>query len=89
VQRDDPAATTVELPPGTKSSDIDQILVFRAPNALPDNGDSIQVERIDRAMFLDSDYLPQPYFIQNYTTPPVTLTAASPVATVWTSSGQA
>jgi hypothetical protein len=84
LQRDDPAATTVELPPGTTASDIEQLVVFRSPNALPDNGDSIQVERIDRAMFLDQNYLPQPYFLQNYAISGVTLTADAPFQTVWT-----
>ncbi|MFL6073092.1 MAG: hypothetical protein ACJ73S_06805 [Mycobacteriales bacterium] len=84
LQRDDPAATTVELPVGTTASDIEQIIAFRSPNALPDNGDTIQVERIDRAMFLDQNYLPQPYFIQNYAISGVTLTQASPSQTVWT-----
>jgi hypothetical protein len=36
LQRDDPAATTVELPPGTTSDDIAQIVVYRVVNGAPD-----------------------------------------------------
>jgi hypothetical protein len=83
IQRDDPAATTVELPPGTTADDIATISVLRVPGD-GDNGGSIQVERIDRAMFLDDDYQPEPYFISDYQISGVTLTPADPQAVVWT-----
>lgn len=85
LQRDDPAATAVELPPGTTAGDIATISVLRVPGD-GDNGGSIRVERIDRAMFLDGDYQPEPYFISDYQISGVTLTPADPRAVVWTAS---
>ncbi|GAA4214339.1 hypothetical protein GCM10022220_40770 [Actinocatenispora rupis] len=83
VQRDDPAATTVELPPGTTAADIASISVLRAPGN-GDNGGEIRVESIERAMFLDASYRPEPYFIADHAVSGVTLTAAAPEAVVWT-----
>ncbi len=83
VQRDDPAATTVELPPGTTADDIESISVIRAPGN-GDNGGSIEIEGIQRAMFLGDDYLPEPYFISDYDISGVTLTPDAPSAEVWT-----
>ncbi len=86
IQRDDPAATTVELPKGTTSDQIESISVRRVVgNANGDNGGTIAVQSIERALFLGSDYYPQPYFISNYDVPGnVTLTQAAPEAQVWT-----
>jgi hypothetical protein len=85
IQRDDPAATTVELPAGTTAADIASISVLRVVgNANGDNGGTITVQSIERAMFLGSDYYPEQYFISNYQVPGnVTLTQAAPEAQVW------
>jgi hypothetical protein len=83
VQRDDPAATTVELPPGTTADQIERISVLRVPGT-GDNGGSIRVEGIPRAMLLDRGYQPEPYFIAGYAISGVTLTAEQPEAVVWT-----
>jgi hypothetical protein len=83
LQRDNPAATTVELPPGTTAGQIASISVLRVPGN-GDNGGSIEVQSIQRAMFLDRDYQPEPYLISDYAVSGVTLTAQRPEAVVWT-----
>ncbi|MGA8115382.1 MAG: hypothetical protein WCA46_17090 [Actinocatenispora sp.] len=83
LQRDDPAATAVELPVGTTEGQIESISVLRVPGN-GDNGGSITVEGIQRAMQLDDDYRPRPYLVSNYPVTGVTLTAAEPAAVVWT-----
>lgn len=84
LQRDDPAATTVELPPGTTADDIASISVLRVPGT-GETGGQIRVESIERAMFLDTSYAPEPYFIADHAISGVTLTQADPQAVVWTS----
>jgi hypothetical protein len=81
IQRDDPAATTVELPPGTTSDDIAQILVYRVVNGAPDPDYSVHVSGVTRAFFLGSDYLPQASFLS--WTGSITLSAAAPSAVLW------
>ena len=81
VNRDGPAATTVELPEGTTSADIASISVRRVPIGT-DDGASLHVTALDRAFLLDADYLPQPSFAQAPLD--TTLTTASPTAVVWT-----
>ena len=80
VNRDGPAATTVELPVGTTSADIESISVRRVP-FLTENGASVTVTDLGRAFFLGTDYLPRPSFAQWHGS--LTLTAASPTAQVW------
>lgn len=89
IQRDDPAATTVELPAGTTSADIASISVLRVVgSSAGDNGGTITVQSIERAMFLGGDYYPEPYFIANYQVPGnVTLTRSAPEAQVWSAGG--
>jgi hypothetical protein len=82
LQRDDPAATTVELPPGTQRSDIAKIEAIRVPFG-PDTGADIQVEAVNRAFFLNASDEPEPSFLSGAT--PATLTAASPTATLYAS----
>jgi hypothetical protein len=62
VQRDDPAATTVELPAGTTASDIAEISVHRIVVGV-DTGAAVHVTAIQRGFFLGVDYLPQPSFL--------------------------
>ena len=76
IQRDIPAATTVQLPPGTKASDIEQITGLRVLGAGTDTGGSIEVQAINRAFFLGADDLPQASFVSGAT--PATLTPSNP-----------
>ncbi len=62
IQRDDPAATTIELPPGTTARDIKAIKAIAVPNGAP--GDyRIDVSSINRGFLLGSDYLPTTSFV--------------------------
>jgi hypothetical protein len=84
LQRDDPAATTVELPAGTTSADIAQVFVYRVVNGAPDPGYSVHVTGVTRGFFLGSNYLPQQSFLTWQGS--VTLTAAAPSAVLWPAS---
>ncbi len=81
LQRDDPAATTVELPAGTTQADIDQILVYRVVNGTTDPGYAVHVTGVTRAFFLGNDYLPQQSFLDWQGG--ITLTTATPSAVLW------
>jgi hypothetical protein len=88
IQRDIPAATTVELPPGTTAADIEAIKVFAVPvdsnpnDATPAPGDyTIHFTDINRAFFLDSNYLPGSSFIA--WSGDVVLTPQNKEAVVW------
>ena len=83
IARDDPAATTIELPAGTTAADIAEITAIRTPMDLTDNGAPVTVTSINRAFFLGADYLPGHSFIA--TSLNLTLTTANPAATAWTS----
>jgi hypothetical protein len=62
IQRDDPAATTIELPPGTTARDIQAIKAIAVPVGTP--GDySIDVTAINRGFLLGGDYLPGVSFV--------------------------
>ena len=71
IQRDDPAATTVELPPGTATGDIAAIKAVAVPVAktsappAPAPADyTIHVRRLNRGFMLGDEFLPQPSFLQ-------------------------
>jgi hypothetical protein len=81
IQRDLPAATTVQLPPGTKPSDIAQIVGLRVPATGVDTGATIRVQAIDRAFFLGGDDQPQQSFVSGPT--PATLTPQQPSAVLY------
>jgi hypothetical protein len=81
IDRDGAVATTVELPQGTKVSDIAGIEALRRPTGFGDNGAPATVTSINRGFFLDESYLPQPSSIG--WTGSVTLTQASPSAVIW------
>ena len=81
VNRDVPAATTVELPVGTTPADVVAVSVRRVPIGLTDNGATLTVTDIDRAFLLGPDYLPQPSFVSWHGSQE--LTAASPTALLW------
>jgi hypothetical protein len=79
LQRDGADATTVQLPPGTRPSDIAEIDAIRVPVII--DSASVQVEAINRAFFLNRDDLPGRSFVAGPT--PATLTAASPTAVLY------
>jgi len=81
IKRDVPAATTVELPLGTTTEDVVDIIAHRVVVGAPDPGSSIIVTDVNRAFFLDRSYLPQPSFIDWYDS--VTLSPAQPAASLW------
>jgi hypothetical protein len=81
LQRDVPAATTVQLPPGTKPSDIAQIVAIRVPATPLDTGATIKVQAVNRAFFLTKDDQPGTSFLSGPT--PATLTPASPTAVLY------
>jgi hypothetical protein len=62
VQRDDPAATTVELPAGTTVDDIAEVSVHRVVVGV-DTGATVHVTAIERGFFLGQDYLPGQSFL--------------------------
>jgi hypothetical protein len=62
IQRDDPAATTVELPSGTTAEDLEAIKAIAVPVGVP--GDyRIAVTALNRGFLLSTDFLPQPSFL--------------------------
>jgi hypothetical protein len=81
VERDGPAATTVELPQGTTVDDIASIEAIRQPVGAGDNGAPSTVTNLHRGFFLDESYLPQESAIT--WTGSVTLTPETPTATIW------
>jgi hypothetical protein len=80
LERDDPAATTVQLPPGTRASDIVEIDAIRVPFG-PDTGATVNVSAVNRAFFLGRNDLPHASFFSGAT--PAVLTAASPTAVLY------
>ncbi|MDP9296719.1 MAG: hypothetical protein M3O88_08525, partial [Actinomycetota bacterium] len=80
IQRDLPAATTIELPAGTSAADIARIVAIRVPVG-KDTGVPVTVTDINRAFFLDGSYSPQASFVS--WSGSVTLTQASPRKTLW------
>jgi hypothetical protein len=81
IARDDPAATTIELPAGITQADIADVSVIRVP-AIVDNGAAVTVTDVNRAFFLDRNYLPQPSFISVHGLGRM-LTADTPATIVW------
>ena len=81
LQRDLPAATTVELPPGTKPGDIAEITGIRVPGTATDTGGTIEVQAINRAFFLGRDDRPGTSFVSGAT--PATLTPQNPTAVLY------
>ncbi len=83
IARDDPAATTIELPAGSTAADVVQVVAIRQPLALGvgDNGAPVTVTSVNRAFFLGANYQPGSSFLAA----PVaaTLTAAQPAAPIW------
>jgi hypothetical protein len=80
IQRDLPAATTIELPAGTTSADIARIVAIRVPVG-KDTGVPVTVTDVNRAFLLDATYSPQASFVS--WSGSVTLTQASPSEVLW------
>lgn len=80
INRDDPAATTVELPAGTTRADIASISVRRVP-LLTDNGAALTVTHLARAFLLGRNYLPRPSFA--HWRGSTSLTGDRPTAEIW------
>jgi len=80
LNRDVPAATTVELPLGTTPGDVAEVSVTRVPLGA-DSGAPLTVTDIDRAFFLASDYLPEASFIEWHGER--SLTPQAPTVTLW------
>jgi hypothetical protein len=82
IQRDDPAATTVELPSGTTADDVEAVRAVAVPVGSPPADWRIDVTSLNRGFFLGADYLPGPSFLS--WRGPASLTPASPEAVIWT-----
>lgn len=80
IKRDVPAATTVELPPGTAADDVAEVIAYRVPVG-PDPGNNITVTAVNRAFFLDGSYLPEASFIDWRGA--VMLSPGQPSASLW------
>lgn len=81
INRDIPAATTVELPAGKTPADVVEVIAHRVPVGGVDIGSVVTVTDVNRVFFLGSSFLPQPSFID--WTGSVTLTSGTPSATIW------
>ena len=80
IQRDDPAATTIELPPGRTSADVEAVKAVAVPVGAP--GDyRIDVTSLNRGFFLGTDFLPGTSFL-SWSGSEV-LTPARPEAVIW------
>ena len=62
IERDDPAATTIELPIGTTARDITALKAIAVPSGTPGTY-SIDVTAINRGFLLGADYLPGPSLV--------------------------
>ncbi|HEY6740125.1 MAG TPA: hypothetical protein VI076_14880, partial [Actinopolymorphaceae bacterium] len=80
IQRDVPAATTVELPAGTTPSDIVEVTARRVVVGT-DTGATVRVTGIQRGFLLGPDYLPGESFLS--WSGDVALTAEQPTAVLW------
>jgi hypothetical protein len=88
IQRDDPAATTVELPAGRSPADVEAIKAVAVPVAntgstpAPAPSDyRITVTSLNRGFFLGSDFLPGPSFLSWQGSK--VLTPSQPEAVIW------
>lgn len=82
IERDGPAATTVELPAGTSPADVEAVKAFAVPVAAAPPADwRIEVRSIARGFMLGADYAPGASFVSRQGS--AVLTAASPEAVLW------
>jgi hypothetical protein len=81
IQRDDPAATTVELPPGTTADDVEAVKAVAVPVGAAPPDYRITVTSLSRGFFLGSTFLPGPSLFGWHGD--TVLTAARPEAVIW------
>jgi len=81
IQRDDPAATTVELPPGTTPDDVEAVKAVAVPVGAAPSDYRIDVTAINRGFMLDQAFLPGESFLRWNGTE--TLTPSRPEAVLW------
>jgi hypothetical protein len=82
IQRDDPAATTVELPPGSTPADVEAIKATAVPVGAPAPSDyRIELTAINRSFMLGATYLPGASFVRWNGSE--TLTPARPEVVLW------
>ncbi|UVI29220.1 hypothetical protein [Paenibacillus spongiae] len=91
ITRDNPAATTVELPAGTTVDAIESIQAMAIPfdnnpndPVSPPTDYQITIKDVNRAFMLDRDYLPQASLMEWHGTQ--ILTPGQPHAILWTAS---
>jgi hypothetical protein len=89
ITRDNAAATTVELPQGTTTNDIESIQAMAVPfdsnpkdTIDPPANYQITIKDINRAFMLDSDYKPQASLMEWHGSQ--VLTVQNPTAVLWT-----
>jgi hypothetical protein len=80
IQRDDPAATTIELPPGSAQGGVEAIKAVAVPVASTADY-RITVTSLNRGFFLGPDLVPQPSFVQ--WSGSATLSPTRPEAVIW------
>ena len=80
IQRDIPAATTVELPAGTTADDIAEVSAHRVVVGA-DTGAAVHVKALQRGFLLGPDHLPQDSFLS--WTGDVTLDPATSSQVLW------
>ena len=80
IQRDDPAATTVELPPGTTAAQVEAVRAVAVPVGTPGEY-RIDVRSLNRGFLLGEDFLPGAS-LETWSGDAV-LTPASPSAVLW------
>jgi hypothetical protein len=87
IQRDDPAATTVELPAGTTPDRLEAIravavpVAATAPPASAPSDYRIEVTALNRGFLLDASYLPGASFVSWQGS--AVLTPQQPAALLW------
>jgi hypothetical protein len=88
IQRDDPAATTVELPRGKVAADVEAIKAVAVPVARADPSPApapadyrIEVTSLNRGFFLGANFTPGPSFVSRQGS--AVLTPAHPEAVIW------
>ena len=64
IERDLPAATTVELPAGTTADAVAEVVAIRQPIGQVDSGAAVTVRAVNRGFLLDDGYLPRASFLE-------------------------
>ena len=86
LESDDPAATAIELPPGTKRSDIHAVRAVAVPVGKPPSGYKIAVSALRGGFLLGKAYVPGKPLLD--WSGKVTLSAATPAKVLWRASAE-